>query len=307
MSQSAATAIIFSCDQAYYFLARGLVLSLADAGYPSADVGVVLIDIGCDADALAWMKERGVVIVPFDPSPLPANVLSVITPSQRAMAMRPWLPQLVPDFEHLIWLDCDLWLQNGEVIHHMLAGANAAPQSVTLAPGTSHYNARFYIDIGALIAMQRVWYESCCAPDLARELSAIVHYSSAVFGMRRASPVWGLWGEEVARVYPLIAARHPAVVHMAELIAMNIVLAKTQQFIRLDPLYNFHCNGAGVMRVPDGRVMTNMMMPLREVGVIHLANWSQLRERYIERQLLYRSGDYLTATERAWIMRPMAA
>ncbi len=308
MTESAAsTAIVFSCDQAYFFLARGLVLSLADCGYPNADNKVVLIDIGCDAEALAWMKDRGVTIVPFDPAVLPPAVAAVITPSQRAMAMRPWLPQLVPGFEHIIWLDCDLWLQNGEVIQYLRAGANAAPLAVTLAPGTSHFNARFYTDIEALVAMQRIWYDSCCEPELARQIAATLHYSSAVFGMRRASPVWEAWGEEVTRVYPLIAARNRHIVHMAELISMNIVLFRTMQFVRLDPLYNFHCNGAGAMRLPDGRVVTNMLLPLRDIGVIHLANWSLLRERYVETQLLYRNGDYLTDAEKAMIARPMAA
>jgi hypothetical protein len=306
-SAAASTAIVFSCDQAYFFLARGLVLSLADAGYPNADTKVVLIDIGCDADALLWMQERGVMVTPFDPAPLPQAVLDVITPAQRAMAMRPWLPQMLPGFEHIIWLDCDLWLQNGEVVHNLRAGANAAPHAVTIAPGTSHYNARLYSDIEALIVMQRVWYDSCCEPDMARQIAGMLHYSSAVFGMRRSSPVWAAWGEEVTRVYPLIAVRQPNAVHMAELIAMNIVIFRTQQFIRLDPLYNFHCNGAGVMRLADGRVVTNMLLPLRDVGVIHLANWSQLRLRYMERQLLYRNGDYLTEAEKAMIAQPLAA
>ena len=105
-------------------------------------------------------------------------------------------------------------------------------------------------------------------------MAATLHYSSAVFGMRRSSPVWAAWGEQVARVYPLIAARQPHIVHMAELISMNIVIHRTEQFVRLDPLYNFHCNGAGAMRLPDGRVVTNMLLPFRDIGVIHLANWS---------------------------------
>ena len=305
--ESAATAIVFSCDQTYFFLARGLVLSLKDCGYPNADTEVVLVDIGCDAEALAWMKENGVAVVPFDPAVLPPSVAAVITPSQRAMAMRPWLPQMLPGFDHIIWLDCDLWLQNGEVVDNLRAGANAAPDAVMLAPGTSHYNARFYIDIEALVSMQRTWYDSCCEPDVAKQIAATVHYSSAVFGMRRASPIWAAWGEEVTRVYPVIAARNRHIVHMAELISMNIVLYRTQQFLRLDPLYNFHCNGAGAMRLPDGRVVTNMMLPLRDIGVIHLANWSLLSERYIERQLLYRNGDYLTAAEKAAIAFPAAA
>jgi hypothetical protein len=38
----------------------------------------------------------------------------------------------------------------------------------------------------------------------------------------------------------------------------------------------------------DGRVVTNVMLPVREIGVVHLANWSHLRSQYIQNELLYR-------------------
>jgi hypothetical protein len=40
------------------------------------------------------------------------------------------------------------------------------------------------------------------------------------------------------------------------------------------------------------------MLPLREIGIVHLGGWSAVRRFYIERKLLYRSGDYLTDAER---------
>ena len=71
--------------------------------------------------------------------------------------------------------------------------------------------------------------------------------------------------------------------------------------VRLDPLYNFRCDVAGALRVASGRVVTNLMLPPREIGVVHLANWSAMRQSYLEQDLLYRSGEYLSPTERARI------
>ena len=82
---TATTAIVFSCDENYFFLARGLVLSLADAGYPSADTKVVLIDIGCGPASQSWMKDHGVEIMPFNPALIPQNVMSVVTAVQRSL------------------------------------------------------------------------------------------------------------------------------------------------------------------------------------------------------------------------------
>src|SRR4029077_13016187 len=108
------SAIVFSCDEAYAFLARGLVLSLAKAGFPNDKIAVVLIDIGCEIETLSWMKECGIQIVPFDPALIPRKIMSVIRPAQRAQVVRPWLPELLPQFQHFVWLDSDTWVQNGE-------------------------------------------------------------------------------------------------------------------------------------------------------------------------------------------------
>jgi hypothetical protein len=306
-AQPAATAIVFACDEAYVFLARGLVLSLADAGYPTGDTKVVLIDIGCGPASLSWMKERGVEVVPFDASLIPPAIMAVIKPVQRAQVVRPWLPALLPQYEHLIWLDCDLWLQNGELIAHLKAGAGIMPDAVMLAPGNSHYNASFYYALEHLLTMQRIWFESCYEPDLVKNIASSLHYSSGVFGMRRSSPVWALWAKEVEYLYPAVKERHADLLHLAEQIALNIVVFRTKLLVRLDPLFNFHCNVGGAMRTSSGRVVTNMMLPSREIGVLHLANWSVCRESYIEQKLLYRSGDYLTDAERAALTQPRRA
>jgi len=297
----AAAAIVFSCDEGYVFLARGLVLSLAEVGYPNADTKIVLVDIGCGSESLAWMRDHGVEVVPFDPSLIPQKVMDVIKPVQRAQVVRPWLPFLLPQFEHIIWLDCDLWLQNGDLMHQMRFAANIAPDAVMLAPGISHYNTTFFTSIDQLLNMQRLWYESCYDPDFAKLAAGQLHYSSGVFGMRRSSPVWALWRQEIEFIYPLMATRNTNLMHLAEQIALNVVVLRSGLLVRLDPIYNFHCNSAGLLRTDNGRVVTNMMLPSREIGVIHLANWSLMRPQYLEHRLLYRSGDYLTPAERARI------
>jgi hypothetical protein len=82
--------IVFSGDEA--FLARALVMSLIDAGHPSADVRLVLIDIGCGRQTLAWMRNHGVEIVEIPLELIPASVTAVIRPVHRALVVRPFLP-----------------------------------------------------------------------------------------------------------------------------------------------------------------------------------------------------------------------
>jgi hypothetical protein len=298
---AATTAIAFSCDEGYFFLARGLVLSLADAGYPTSDTKLVLIDIGCGSASRSWMKQHGVEIMPFNPAIIPQEVMSVISPVHRAQVVRPWLPDLLPQ-DHFVWLDCDLWVQNRDFMSLMRAGAKMAPEAVVLAPGVSNYNQRFYVGIDRLLRMQRLWFENCYPPELVDKISNTLHYSSGVFGMRRTSPVWALWRQEIEFLYPAMATRtrnNKHLMHLAEQIALNVVIFRSGLVCRLDPLYNFHCNSGGAARAPNGRVVTTLMLPSREIGVIHLANWSAMHKHYFSENLLYRSGEYLSTAERA--------
>ena len=296
------SAIVFSCDEAYAFLARGLVLSLADAGFPSGKAAVVLIDIGCGPQTLSWMKKSGIQIVPFDPALIPQQIMSVIRPGQRVQVVRPWLPELLPQFQHFVWLESDTWVQNSEFMGHMIAGANAAPDAVMLAPTHSHYHASVYLELHEILGMQLTWYTSCYEPYVANKAASSLSYSSGVFGMRRTSPIWALWRQEVEFLYPAMSVRNETLMHLVEQIALNIVIVRNPlMVVRLDPLYNFHCNMAGALRVAGGRVVTNLMLPPREIGVIHLTDWSAMRRTYLETNLLYRSGDYLSPAERAII------
>jgi hypothetical protein len=120
--------------------------------------------------------------------------------------------------------------------------------------------------------------------------------------MRRTSPIWALWRQEVEFLYPAMSVRNETLMHLVAQIALNIVIVRNPlMIVRLDPLYNFRCDIHGALRVASGRVVTNLMLPPREIGVIHLANWAAMRQTYLEQNLLYRSGDYLSPAERARI------
>jgi hypothetical protein len=244
------------------------------------------------------MKDHGVQVVPFKPALIPQAIMAVIQPVQRAQVVRPWLPELLPQFEHFVWLDSDTWVQNNEFMGQMIAGANAAPEAVTLAPAHSHYHARVYLELHEILATQLTWYTTCYEPYLANKAASSLSYSSGVFGMRRTSPIWALWRQEVEFLYPAMAGRNEALMHLADQIALNIVIVGNPlMIVRLDPLYNFYCNMPGALRVASGRVVTNLMLPPREIGVVHLANWSAMRQIYLEQDLLFRSGEYLSPAE----------
>jgi len=300
----AGTAIVFACDEAYFLLARGLVLSLAEAGFSDRHGKLILIDIGCGAASLDWMRKSGVEVVQIPPGLIPASIEAVLRPVQRAQVVRPYLPALLPQFEHFVWFDCDVWVQNLHFLHVMWDGANSTPGAVMLAPGFSHYYTLNNVD--AILEMQRYWLSVGYKPKFAETIAVRPALCSGVFAMRRQSSIWELWAREIEYLFPIVAQQgDPVLLHVAEQTALNVVAYTTGNYIRLDPLYNFHCNGGGSLRLPGGKVVTATMLPAREIGVVHLGCWSHVgvARIYIEQNLLYRSGEYLTDAERERILR----
>jgi hypothetical protein len=298
------TAIVFACDEAYFLLARGLVLSLAEAGFSNRHGKLILIDIGCGAASLDWMRERGVEVVQIPPGLIPASVEAVMQPWQRALVVRPHLPALLPQFEHFIWLDCDVWVQNLDFMNVMWDGANSTPGAVMVAPAFSHYSSLYCKNIETILNLQRYWFSVGYEAKFAEEMAVRPHLSAGVFAMRRGSPIWRLWARQIEYLFPIVQ-RNPSVPNMADQTALNVVVYRFGNFIRLDPLYNFYCNTGDAVRLPGGKVVTSTMLPAREIGVVHLGGWSTagIARAYIEQNLLYRSGEYLTDAERERIVR----
>ena len=176
--------------------------------------------------------------------------MAVITPVQRAMAMRPWLPQLLPQFDHIVWLDCDLWLQNGDVIRFLRGGAHTRARQHH--GGARHLALQFY-------ALQRhrasrdhaadLVRDAATTPSSSRKASTRCITAAGCGAFNARASFWDLWKAEVEYLYPTLAERYHDLVHLAEQIALNAVILRSQQFLRLDPLYNFHANSGGAMRL----------------------------------------------------------
>jgi len=83
--------VVFSCDENYFPLARGLVLSIRAYNALPSGYGLAFIDLGCAPEHLQWLREHGVRVLPLD-----LNMLGPLANSSyghlRALVLRPFLP-----------------------------------------------------------------------------------------------------------------------------------------------------------------------------------------------------------------------
>ena len=295
---SLSTLIVFSCDQKYFPLAKGLVLSLVEKGLDRDGIGIAFIDIGCDAQSLTWLRQHRVQVASATQVAALGDVPTV-GGYHLAQVCRPFLPRIFPDAKSFIWLDSDVWVQSPDTIRLFASFAGTNPDKLFICPEW-HYA---YTTLNSDIIKYQVtkigpYYDVVYGRDMATALSVRPTLNSGVFAMAAENPVWRLWADEIRSVYARDYGADTGLIrHMAEQMALNVLAFRTGCAVLVDPLANFmcmwalpFCDDAGVVRV--------RLPPNAPIGIVHLSQWMARRTLYIDQGLLYRRGDYLSDQER---------
>src|SRR5437868_2139202 len=129
--------VVFSCDEAYFPLAKGLVLSLQNQGLEKSGIGLGFIDIGCAAESVNWLRGHGVRVL--SPSPDACDGLTgIVAGYHQSQICRPYLPKLFPDVGCFVWLDSDVWVQSGDTVKSLAAYAERERDKLFICP-ECHY------------------------------------------------------------------------------------------------------------------------------------------------------------------------
>jgi len=295
--------IVFSCDESYILLAKGLVRSIQAAGAMPAGFELAFIDLGCTPGHLQWLREQGVRVLPLDTQLL--GPLAQSAPGHlRALVLRPFLPLMFPETRAFIWLDSDLWIQSRDALHMFGSMALAYPDKLFICPEW-HYS---YVDFNASFMTLQIenlarYYTPLYGEQIARQMAGRPLLNAGIFSLAAGNPLWELWKREINVLYSRqYGADDPRIRHMAEQTALNVLAARHDMAVPVDPLFNYMCmyaipfrDHAGVVRVPQP--------PNAPVGVVHLSLWSQRRKHYWDRGLLFDSGRYLTDEERILLLK----
>ena len=140
------TLVVFSCDQKYFPLAKGLVLSLKTAGLAQSGIGVAFIDIGCNPQSLKWFSDSGIRVLPLS-ALMEIEAMRSVSGYHLAQVCRAYLPTLFPDARCFIWLDSDLWVQIGDTIKLLASWAIANHERLFICPEWHYSYETFNNDV----------------------------------------------------------------------------------------------------------------------------------------------------------------
>ena len=293
------TLVVCACDEKYFPLAKGLLLSILEQGPLAPGIGVAFIDIGCGPSATQWLRDRGVEVCVPDPDRFGGMFDSKLG-YQRAQTCRPLLPKLFPGVTNLVWMDSDIWVQDVSIFSRLRSWLTENPDKLLITPECHYTYSHINDDPIERQSELLSYYEPVFGPEIARRMCLLPILNTAFFAMAADNRIWAEWESELRRIYVEGSEEYaPLVRHMAEGMALNVAARRGSRALLFDPLYNYLCmwtlpfrDAAGVVRVA--------LPPYAPVGVLHLAGgWANMGKRYFDRGLLYRAGSYLTDEDKS--------
>ncbi len=307
------TIIVSASDDNFLPLAKGLWASLHDHGIDQR-CDLFWIDIGDGQNTRTWLEKEFPAVTRIDLSEEVKSFADGLTDLryQRALLLRPFLPNMLPPCDIIVWIDSDVWIQTPGTVDAFVDAATRQPDRMAICP---------VLDVG---------YEPlfCAAPQFVEDNVTSVWtalfghvvadefrhrplLSAGVFALSAASDLWALWASHIQSTYELNRDTESKFIHVAEQTALTYLLYTSGRFTPLEAIHNFHANIGNLERDDSGRVCT--ATPIRRIiGAVHLSDIVNrgLGATYLAKGLLYRRGELLDEAEfaaLATISRSMTA
>lgn len=109
-----------AADSGYFEMFKGMIHSLRS--FPSGvDLDIRAFDLGLKDNEREWLEDKGVVFA--EPQWHMGLKDGMMPYWHLAEIVRPYVREYFPDYDHYMWLDPDLWLQDGDVIDRLITGS----------------------------------------------------------------------------------------------------------------------------------------------------------------------------------------
>ena len=188
--------IVFGCDNNFVNYTQSALASIA--AHPSLNsIPVGLLDCGISEENLEYFRTQNLIIrkaewtIPFPQ----LDEWKENLPSYKAIMSRPFLPDYFTEFDVIIWLDSDLWVQTPVAIHDFLAAASWSDCSVVLEFDRNYEEYRTGPRWWRIF---RDFNHRFFGADVADRLFHCPNINSGVLCIRREAPHWDVWQKTLA-------------------------------------------------------------------------------------------------------------
>ena len=275
------TVVVTAADHNQFSLLRHMLATLRAVPDGSA-LPVVCLDLGLESADLDWLAGAGVEArAPrhrFDLPPHPAW--------QDGYLAQPFLRETLPGWDVYLWIDADIWFQDGRAIAAFLAGAAQSGFAI------AHERCPDY--------RMQPWLQAWMAKHFVRGFGLVpglwlatrAHLNSGLFALRADAPLWEPWTEAFAAA---IRRTGDATPHgqfaMNRLVHGRLPGAARLPATLLEPWANWICDRGMPMWNDEACAFCEPRAPWRILSALHLAGPGK-RETYRIRRT--GGGEFLT-------------
>ena len=285
------TSIVSAADAKYFPLLKGLVLSIIEQR-SDQELEIAALDVGLSVEQIQELQSLGVVVRnaewDFDFPSRPT------TPSwYRAMTARCCLPKYFPEFDILIWIDADAWLQDSRAIQLLIWGAFDG--SLAIVP---EFDRAYKHRIAAFASgdnendLRESAYGQCVrsfGPEIGRDVGKRHVYNSGVFALRRDSPSWQKWAH-----WMQIALNNGSL-SLTDQNALNAAIYKSGiPVISLPAWCNWLCNLGGTAYNLVDECFVSPELPHERISILHVTTRQEaVTDMIINGEKIILPRDYL--------------
>lgn len=260
---TARIAIVSGADGNYFGLLSDMVASLlaADTG---VDFDLCLYDAGFSTAQRSALEAKAAHVHNLDwCMDFPDRDRS--PGHHRLRVCRPFMPRHFPGYDIYIWLDADLWVQDGGVIG-ILARAAGRGLTAIAAEYDRAYKTTFKRAKLFGWTHNHKHYRLGFGWKTADRYGRMPILNSGAFSMPAASPVWRAWEDNLRAA--LGRSRHP----LMEQTALNLALYERRDEMTILPAYcNWLCGAATPWLDEETQYLVEPFEPHQPLGLVHMA------------------------------------
>lgn len=254
--------VVTAADSHQVPLLRHMLATLrTQAG--GADLPVACLDLGLAPAELAWLAAEGVEVV----APRHRFALRDAYPGWHdAYLAQPFLREILPGPDLYLWIDADIWFQDGRAVTACLAGARQHGFAIAVERSPSY--------------RLQLWLEAWMTKHFVRGFGIVEglwlatrpHLNSGFYALRADAPHWDAWTDAYAA-----AIRRSGTGTPYGQFAMNLLVhgrlpgRGRMPAALLDPWANWICDRGIPMWNDETGVFCEPRPPFRTISAMHLA------------------------------------
>ena len=189
-------ALVSAADKNYFPLLEELIASV-NAHEISARFDYHVIDGGLETAQKERLTRAGVQVHSADwPFPLNADKMRG-REYLKGCVLRPYIPDIIPDYDMYLWLDSDTWVQNPKALALLIEGAEKDRMCCSILVDRAFPKSARVKWVGGLPLKPRSFYYSnakkAFGKKMAKDLFGFNVVSAGAFALKGDAPHWAHW------------------------------------------------------------------------------------------------------------------